>query len=76
MSREPDESSDGTIEQCVDEIDDFIEKLDQYSPSVLALALRAHLGSLLRAMVDGHACSREHVRQFVLELEHEALGVG
>jgi hypothetical protein len=76
MSRSADESSQGTIEECVDEIDDFIEQLDRYPPPVLAFALRAHLGGLLRAMVDGRVCTREHARQFVLELEHEALGVG
>ena len=76
VSRNPVESSNGTIEECVDEIDDFIEQLDRYAPPVLAFALRAHLGGLLRAMVDGHVCTREHARQFVLELEHEALGVG
>jgi hypothetical protein len=76
MSGNPDESSDGSIEECVDEIDDFIERLDCYAPPVLAYALRAHLAGLLRAMVDGHVCTREHVRQFVLELEQEALGVG
>jgi hypothetical protein len=43
---------------------------------VMACALRVHLGGLLRAMVDGQICTREHVRQFVLELEQEALGVG
>ena len=76
MSHKSDESSDGTIEECVDEIDEFIEQLERYPPPILAVALRTHLGGLLRAMVAGHICTREHVRQFVVELEHEALGVG
>jgi hypothetical protein len=76
MSRKTDESTDGTIEECVDELDEFIEQLGRYPPPVLAFALRTHLGGLLSAMVAGHICTREHVRQFVLELEHEALGVG
>jgi hypothetical protein len=33
------------------------------------------LGGLLRAMVDGQICTREHAREFVLELEQEALGI-
>jgi len=70
------ETSHGTIEECIDELDEFIAKMDRYAPPVLAIALRAHLGELLRAMVDGHVCTREHVRQFVMELEHEAIGVG
>ena len=46
-----------TIEQCVDEIDDFIETLERYPESVIAMALRVHLGALLRAMVDDQLCS-------------------
>jgi hypothetical protein len=77
LSDEPvrDPIDDGTIEQCVDLIDGFIEQLDRFTAPVLAYALRVHLGGLLRAMVDGQICTREHVHQFVLELEQEALGV-
>jgi hypothetical protein len=62
------------IEQCVDEIDDFIETLERYPGSVIAMALRIHLGALLRAMVDDQLCSREEVREFVAALEQEAIG--
>jgi len=64
------------LEQCVDEIDQFIDTLDRYPEAVLAFALRVHLTALLRAMADSHACTRGEVRQFVVELEREALGVG
>ena len=47
-----------------------------YQEHVLAFALRAHLSALLRALVDSRACSREEVRQFLVELERETLGVG
>jgi hypothetical protein len=63
-----------TIEQCVDEIDDFIETLVRYPESVIAMALRVHLGALLRAMVDDQLCSRAEVREFVAVLEREAIG--
>jgi hypothetical protein len=63
-----------TIEQCVDEIDDFIETLVRYPESVIAMALRVHLGALLRAMVDDQLCSRAEVREFVAVLEQEAIG--
>jgi hypothetical protein len=62
------------IEQCVDEIDDFIETLERYPESVIAMALRVHLGALLRAMVDDQLCSREQVREFVSALGQDALG--
>jgi hypothetical protein len=64
------------VEQCVDEIDDFIETLERYPESVIAMALRIHLGALLRAMVDDHLCSYEEVHEFVTALEQEAIGGG
>jgi hypothetical protein len=65
-----------TLEQCIDEIDQFVSTLERYQEPVLAFALRTHLSALLRAMVDCHTCTREEVRQFLVELEQEALGVG
>lgn len=65
-----------TLEECVDELDQFVDTLGRYRESVVAFALRMHLSALLRAMVDSHSCTREEVRQFLVELEQEALGVG
>ena len=65
-----------TLEQCIDEIDQFVGSLQRYQEPVLAFALRLHLSALLRAMVDCHTCTREEVRQFLVELEQEVLGVG
>ncbi len=76
MSTPHPQSEAGTMEECVDELDGLIEQLDRYPPPLLAFALRAHLAGLLRAMVEAQVWSREHVRQFVVELEQEALGVG
>jgi len=69
-------NEDGTIEECIDEIDTFVDGLERYSVAVLAFALRVHLSGLLRAMVDGEVCSPADVRQFVHDLEQEALGGG
>jgi hypothetical protein len=74
MPSKPRANEDGTIEECVDEIDTFVDGLERYSVPVLAFALRVHLSGLLRAMVDGEICSTEDVRQFVHDLEQEALG--
>jgi hypothetical protein len=65
-----------SIEQCVDRLDELVQSLEPYPDAVLAIALRLHLSALLRAMVEQHVCSREDVRQFLVELEQEALGIG
>lgn len=62
------------IEQCVDEIDDFVATLERYPESVIAMALRIHLAALLRAMLDDELCSRDEMREFLIELERQALG--
>ena len=62
------------IEECVDEIDDFIETLDHHPGSVIAMALRIHLAALLRAMLDDRICSRDEIREFLAALEQEAIG--
>ena len=64
---------DGTVEECLDELNDFIASLEHYSPTVLAVALRVHLEGLLHALLEGKVCTREEVRDFVRELEREAL---
>ncbi|HEY2202697.1 MAG TPA: hypothetical protein VGH56_12490 [Solirubrobacteraceae bacterium] len=64
---------DGSVEECVDELNDFMAGLHQYSPTVLAVALRVHLEGLLHALLEGRMCTREEVRDFVRELERDAL---
>ena len=67
------ERSEGAVEQCLDELNDFIAGLERYSPTVLAVALRVHLETLLQALLEGRICTREEVRDFVRELERDAL---
>jgi hypothetical protein len=67
------EPGDGTVEECLDELDDFVAGLSRYPPTVLAVALRIHLETLLQAMLEGKLCTREEVRDFVKELERDAL---
>jgi hypothetical protein len=64
---------DGSVEQCLDELNDFIASLEQYSPTILAVALRVHLEGLLHALLQGKICTPEEVREFVRELERDAL---
>lgn len=63
----------GTVEECLDELNDFIATLERYSPTILAVALRVHLEGLLHALLEGKLCTREEVRDFVRELERDAL---
>jgi hypothetical protein len=74
MPERTDVPAAAVIEECVDQIDDFIESLDRYPESVIAMALRIHLGALLRTMLNAQLCSRADVREFVAALEQEALG--
>jgi nitrate/nitrite-specific signal transduction histidine kinase len=73
MSDTDSKSVDGTVEECVDEIDDFVTTLERYPETVLAVALRVHLGSLLHALLERGVTTADQVREFLLELEHEVL---
>jgi hypothetical protein len=65
--------SEGTVEECLDELNDLLAGLQHYTPTVLAVALRVHLETLLQALLEGKVCTREEVRDFVKELERDAL---
>jgi hypothetical protein len=70
----PDDSlEEGTLEECLEEINDFVATLRRYPPTVIAVALRAHLEALLRALAEAGLCSRRELKEFVRELEREAL---
>jgi hypothetical protein len=64
---------DGSVEECLDELNDFVASLEHYSPTVVAVALRVHLEGLLQALLEGKMCTPEEVREFVRELERDAL---
>jgi len=65
--------ADGTVEECLEDLDDVLQGLQRYAPVVLAVALRVHLEALLQALLDAKECTPEEVRDFVRELEREAL---
>jgi len=66
------ERNDGAVEQCLDELNDFIDG-QHYPPTILAVALRVHLETLLQALLEAKVCAREEVRDFVRELERDVL---
>jgi hypothetical protein len=73
MSLAYSERNDGAVEQCLDELNDFLGGLRHYAPTALAVALRVHLETLLQALLEEKICAREEVRDFVRQLEREAL---
>lgn len=62
-----------TIEECLDEINDFVATLERYPPTALAMAMSMHLESLLRALLECELCTRQQVRELVQDLERELL---
>jgi len=62
-----------TFEECLDEINDFVQTLDRYPPLMVATAMRSHMEILLRALLECDMCTRREIRQFVQELEKEVL---
>jgi hypothetical protein len=64
---------EGTMEECLDEINDFVQTLTRYPPRMIAVAMRAHLEILLRAMLECDLCRREDIKEFARELEKEVL---
>jgi hypothetical protein len=69
-------TADGSVEECLDELNEFLAGQQSFAPTVLAVALRVHLGALLQALLEGGACTREEVRDCCRELEREALQSG
>ena len=64
---------EGTLEECLDEMNDFVQTLTRYPPRMIAMAIRAHLEILLRAILECDLCTRDDVRGFVRELEQGVL---
>lgn len=64
---------EGTLEECLDEINDFVQTMTRYPPRMIAVAMRSHLEVLLRAILECDLCTRDDVREFVRELEQGVL---
>lgn len=64
-------SETGTVEECVEDIDDFVATLEHYPPAVLAIALRTHLAGLLRVMRERGDWSDRQMSDFLQDLAME-----
>lgn len=73
MNTEISTTSDGTVEECIDEIGDFVAARGRYPGIVLAQAFGVHLASILRVLIEGDLCTREQIRDLLSNVERDAL---
>lgn len=66
-------SLDETLEECIEELAQFIASCSRYSDGVLAYALKAQLASLLSVLLEQGLCEPEQAQIFIRDLEQEAL---
>lgn len=71
MSLQDPTTAAGAIEECLDEMNDFVATLDRYPPTAVAVAMSVHLQTVLCALVDCDLCTPEQVKDFVQELERD-----
>ena len=73
MARRDRLSQDNCLKDCLDELTGHMMDLRRHDPAMLAAALRVHLQLVLRALLHGKLCTRKEIRDFVRELERDAL---
>ena len=71
MSLQDPTTAEGAIEECLDEMNDFVATLDRYPPTAVAVAMSVHLQTVLCALVDCDLCTPEQVKSFVQEFEQD-----
>ncbi|HEY6923604.1 MAG TPA: hypothetical protein VI653_09055 [Steroidobacteraceae bacterium] len=71
MSLQDPTTVQGAIEECLDEINDFVATLDRYPPTAVAVAMSVHLQTMLSALVECDLCTPQQVKDFVRELERD-----
>jgi hypothetical protein len=64
-------SETGTVEECVEDLDDFLAAHEHYPPPILAIALRAHLAGLLRVFRERGDWSDSQISEFLQDLVSE-----
>ncbi len=71
MSTQDLTTTEGAIDECLDELNELVATLDRYPPTTVAVAMSVHLQSVLRALLECDMCTRQQVRQLVEEFERE-----
>ena len=73
MTHEP-QTHSGVLNECLDELDEiFLGSLTRFPPTVVAMGLRLHLEALMLLLLQRRISTRQEVRQFLQELEHNVL---
>ncbi len=66
-------TAEASLEQCADEMNDFVASLANYPDTVLAFALRAQLSAMLQALQTAGVWSRAEVVGFLESFTNETL---
>lgn len=61
------------LEECLDALEETVARMEHFSPTTVALALRLYLQALLQTLIEHRLTSREEVRAFIHALEHNTL---
>jgi len=61
------------LEPCMEALDELTEALSEFSDTVIAHALRAHLGALLSVLVESEAWTSDEALAFVTSLEEDVV---
>ena len=64
-------SETGTVEECVEDLDEFVATHEHYPPAVLAIAFRAHLAGLLQVLRERGDWSADQMSEFLQDLVSE-----
>jgi len=63
--------ADGTLEECIDRLDEFAQTLNGFPEPVLALAMRVHLTALLRALLESQSLTAAQAQDYLSELSRD-----
>jgi len=65
--------ADALLQECLDDLDEVFLALARFPPNVVAMTLRLHMEALLLLMIRHRICTRQEVRRFIAEMEHQVL---
>lgn len=64
------------LEECIDELDATVARLERFPAVVLAFGMRAHLAALLHALKVSGQIGDQELHEFLSRLRVEALDPG